>query len=122
MRFTGILRKPVDLDEAPARDFRACFAIPADESDRKAYAVSQFEARWEAFDHCFELDSGSRDIWQFRVMALLAHIHKVDRTDPRFWAKLALRIANGRVPGLSLKKSDKKRHGAPREWSDQRLA
>ena len=47
-QFTGLLRKAIDLSEAPARGLRAALAAPPDASDLLAYAREQLAARWAA--------------------------------------------------------------------------
>lgn len=120
--FTGILRKPIDLSEAPARNLRAALALPPDERDLRSYANSEIMARWEALDGVFQLDSKAPDIWEQRSKALIERTFNIDPSDPHWWMTLAFRIAKGRIPGFSLRKPDKKKHGAPCQWTDERLA
>jgi len=120
--FTGILRKPIDLSDAPARGLRATFALPPDENDLLCYATSEIMARWKAFDEMFQLDPKASDIWVQRSKALIKRALKIDPSDPHWWKRLAICMAKGRVPGFSLQKTTKKKHGAPCQWSDERLA
>jgi hypothetical protein len=120
--FTGILRKPIDPSEAPARGLRAAFALPPDESDLRSYVAAEMIARWEAFDGMFQLNSKAPDIWVQRSKVLIERSFNVDRSDPHWWMTLAFYLARGHVHGLSFKKSGKKKHGTPCKWTDERLA
>jgi hypothetical protein len=121
-QFTGCLRKTIDLAEAPARDLRRCFSLPPDESDLRRYAISEAKLRFAALDQFFELDSNAHNIWEQRAKALLARKYKIDPSGPDWSAKLTYRLAIEHVPGFSLKRINKKRHGAPREWTNEQFA
>jgi hypothetical protein len=121
-QFTGRLRKTIDLTEAPAGDLRRCFLLPPDESDLWCYAISELKLRFAALDQFFGLDSNAQDIWDQWVKALLARKYQIDPSAPDCSARLAFRLATEYVPGFSFKQFNKKRHGAPREWTDEQLA
>jgi hypothetical protein len=120
--FTGDLRKPIDLTEAPARGWGAALALPPDESDLLVYARSELASRFKSLDEYFGLKSNAPDIWEQRAKALIARKCNIDPSDPNWWGKLTLYFAKGHVPGLSFRRGDRKKHGAPREWTDERLA
>jgi hypothetical protein len=120
--FAGVLRKPIDLGEAPARGLRAAFALPPDESDQLAYAQTQLGARWKALDEFFGLKSNAPNIWEQRASMLIERKFAINSDASQWWGRLAIRIADGYVPGISFKQANKKKHGAPLEWTDVRLA
>jgi hypothetical protein len=121
--FAGSLRKPIDLTEAPAGGLRAAFALPPDESDLLSYAASEIAVRLKSMDEFFGLNSKARDIWEQRAKALVARTYSVDPCDPNWWASLTFCLAKGHLPGLSLKGDNrKKKHGAPRQWTEELLA
>jgi hypothetical protein len=121
-QFRGCLRKPIDLCEAPARDLRRAFSLPPDESDLRCYAVSELKRRFAALDQFFGLDPGAPNVWEQRAKALIARKFKIDPSDPIWWEKLTYSLAVSHVPGCSFRAFNKKRHGAPREWTDDQLA
>lgn len=120
---TGRLLTPIHTDDARARGLRASFALDPDRSDIFAHVEEEWQARWADFDEFFGIktnDNGT-DIWQQRAKALLARQFNVDLRDPRFWGRIATRLALRYVPGFSLKGPGQKRRGAPREWNDEQL-
>ena len=121
--FTGLLLQTIDLNSGPSRGLRAAVALPPDESDLVEYVRSELTKRWAAFDGFFGLDSRRTiDIWEQRAKALIERQFGVKADEPQWWRHFAVRIATRHVPGLSLRAANKKRHGAPREWNDERLA
>jgi len=120
---TGRLLKPIHTDDARARGLRASFALDPDRSDILSHVEEELRARWTELDKFFGLkaDGNGVDIWQQRAKALLARQFNVDLRDPRFWGRIATRLALRHVPGFSLKGPGQKRHGAPREWNDEQL-
>lgn len=120
--FTGSLRKPIDLTEAPAHGLHAAFALPPDESDLRRYAASETAVRLKSMDEFFGLNSKARDIWEQRAKALVGRIYSVDSCDPNWWARLTFCLAKGHVPGLSFRRGHRKKHGGPRQWTDELLA
>ena len=115
--FTGLLVKEIDLTKAPARGFRAALALPPDDGDQRVYAQAELRARWKALDEFFGLNSKAPDIWEQRARALL-----VRRFRAKQWEGLARQLVVGHVPGFSFGTKGKKVRGAPRIWSDERLA
>jgi hypothetical protein len=115
--FTDLLVKEIDLTKAPARGFRAALALPPDDGDQRAYAQAELRARWKALDEFFGLSSKALDIWEQRARALL-----VRRFSAKQWEGLARQLVLGYVPGFSFGTKGKKVRGAPRVWTDQRLA
>jgi hypothetical protein len=87
--FTGLLRKPIDLGEAPARSLRAALALPPDENDRLAYAKTQLRARWKSLDEFFELNSRAADIWERRAKAVIERRFGISSSGRRWWKNLA---------------------------------
>jgi hypothetical protein len=120
--FIGVLREAIDLGQAPARGCRLALALPPDDSDRLAYAQSGLQARWEALDNFYKLNSSAADIWEQRAKALVERKFGVRSTGPQWWARLACSIAGANVPGFSFRRADTKRIGAPDKWTDERLA
>jgi hypothetical protein len=118
-RFTGLLRKPIRLDEARARNLRAAFAVPPDESDIIHHVQNEMLARWAEFDRLFGLAGKGGNIWEHRAKALIADMLNVPAVDPNLWRKLAERLARAHVPGFSV---EKKKQGAPTKWTDDLLA
>jgi hypothetical protein len=115
--FAGLLVKDIDLAKAPARGFRAALALPPDDGDQRAYAQAELRARWKALDEFFGLNSKAPDIWERRARALL-----VRRFRAKQWEGLARQLVLGYVPGFSFGTRGKNVRGAPRIWSDERLA
>jgi len=120
--FAGILRKPIDLAEAPARGLRATLAVPPDESDLEAYARSELDRRWIALDEFFGLNSKAPNIWEQRAKALIERRYGLSPDAPQWWGRLVIHLAKGCVPGISFRQAAKKKHGAPSKWNDERLA
>ena len=121
---TGLLIKPIHLDEAKPRGLRASFAQPPDETDIKAYVVSETEARFAELDRFFKLKSDSPDIWKQRGKALLAYQFDFhfDRSEQEWWMAFAYWLARRHVRGFTVKSSGEKKLGAPREWTFERFA
>jgi hypothetical protein len=122
-QLTGLLRTPIDLGDARPKGLRMSFGLPPDEKDVKEHIVEQICARYAALDEFFELkaDGQAGDIWDQRIKALVAYLFNIDPSDPIWREKLAHALA-GQIPGFSIKKPNRKRHGAPREWDDERLS
>src|SRR2546428_3234746 len=92
---TGPLIKPIRPDEAKPQGLRASFALPPDESDIKAYVVSEIKARFAALDTFFRLESDSPDIWERRAKALVAHQFGLqpDCPDQEWWVAFTWYLA-----------------------------
>jgi len=121
---TSLLIKPIHLEDAKPRGLRASFAQPPDESDIKAYVVSETEGRFPELDRFFNLKSSSPDIWEQRAKALLAYqfdFHS-DRSGQEWWMEFAYCLACRRMPGFTVKSSGETKRGAPREWTFRRSA
>jgi len=118
---TGRLLKAIHIDDARARGLRASFALDPDENDMLAHVEEELRARWAELDKFFGLKANGNDIWQQRAKALLARQFNVDLRDPRFWERIATKLALRHVPGFSVKGPGQKRHGAPPEWNDEQL-
>ncbi len=121
-KFTGRLLKKIDLDEAPALGLRRPLALPPNEEDMVAHIQSELAAGWLALDKHFGLDSTAADIIERRAKRLIAHDTGIYVTDPRWWERVATTLACRHVPGFAVREPVKKKHGAPREWTDQRCA
>jgi hypothetical protein len=122
-KFTGSLVKKIDPDEAPALGLRRALALPPSEEDIAAHIESEERARWIAFDRHFGLDSTATDIAERRAKLLIAHDTGTDAADPQWWERVAIVLARRHVPGFSTRDPlKKKKHGAPREWTDERRA
>ena len=120
MRFTGVLRKTIDLDDAPARGLN-CTSLPSAEEDRLVYEVEQVLARVDALDRHYNIAPNTPDICLARAKALLSEVYKIDVSNPKFWLELSMELALRHIPGFSHRRPGKKKHGAPREWTDERL-
>ena len=122
-KFTGSLVKNIDPDEAPALGLRGALALPPSEEDIAAHIESEERARWVAFDKHFGLDSTAADIAERRAKLLIALDTGTDAADPQWWERVAIALARRHVPGFSTRDPlKKKKHGAPREWTDERRA
>ena len=122
-RFTGSLLKKIDPDDAPALGLRAAFALPPSEEDIAAHIQSEEKARWIALDKHFGLDSTAPDIAERRAKLLIAFDTGTDVADPQWWERVGIALARRYVPGFSIRDPSKKmKHGAPREWTDERRA
>jgi hypothetical protein len=120
-KFTGSLLKKIDPDEAPALGLRAAFALPPSEEDIAAHIQSEERARWSALDKHFGLDSTATDIAERRAKLLIALDTGTDVADPQWWERVAIALARRYVTGFSIRDPlQKKKHGAPREWTDER--
>jgi hypothetical protein len=120
--FTGRLLKRIDPGDAKAREWRAALAAPRDKSGLAAFLQSEFQARWRELDKFFDLDMQQSDIWRLRALALIEHKFGIQSNDPRWWERLATKLAGHYVPGFSIKKARDKKHGAPLQWSHEQLA
>jgi len=122
-KFTGSLVKNIDPDEAPALGLRGAFALPPNDEDIAAHIQSEERARWIALDQHFGLDSTAGDIAERRAKLLIALDTGTDAADPQWWERVAIALARRHVPGFSTRDPlKKKKHGAPREWTDERRA
>jgi hypothetical protein len=122
-KFTGSLLKKIDPDEAPTLGLRAAFALPPSEEDIAAHIQSEERARWNALDKHFGLDSTATNITERRAKLLIALDTGTDVADPQWWERVAIALARRYVLGFSIRDPlKKKKHGAPREWTDERRA
>jgi hypothetical protein len=120
MQFSGVLRKSIDLDDAPARGLK-CTSLPPEEEDRLVYQLEQILARLDALDRHYNIAPNTPHIDFARAKALLSDIYKIDASNPKFWMELSMALALRHIPGFSHRRPDKKKHGAPREWTNERL-
>jgi hypothetical protein len=93
MRFTGVLRKTIDLDDAPARGLN-CTSLPSAEEDRLVYEVEQVLARVDALDRHCNIAPNTPDICLARAKALLSEVYKIDVSNPKFWLELSMELRN----------------------------
>jgi hypothetical protein len=120
--FAGRLRKPIHLGEAKPRGLKAAFALPPDADDMIAYAKSELQARYAELDQHFGLRSEATDIWEQRLRVLLSRVYKIPPNDSRWAERLVCRLACQHIPGFELKLPGDSKFGAPREWTDEKLA
>src|SRR5262245_2640852 len=120
--FSGLLLKPIDLLEAPSRGIGASLAAAPDNDDRFAYFKSEVQARWEVLDEFFQLDNRQSDIWEQRAKALIMRKFGIRSDDPNWWGRFAVQMATSELPGFALQKHNRRKRGAPREWTNERLA
>lgn len=122
-KFTGSLLKKIDPDEALALGLRAALALPPGEEDIAAHIQREERARWIALDKHFALDSTATDIAERRAKLLIALDTGTDVADPQWWERVGIALARRHVPGFAIRDPlKKKKHGAPREWTDERRA
>jgi hypothetical protein len=121
---TSLLIKPIHLEDAKPRGLRASFAQAPDESDIKAYLVSEIKARFAALDTFFRLKSDSPDIWERRAKALVAYQFDLqpDCPDQEWWVAFTWYLVSRHLPGFALKSPGEKKRGAPLEWTFKRFA
>jgi hypothetical protein len=117
---TGRLLKPVDLSEAKPRDVRAQLDLAPDESDVLAYAEDEFGARAAELNEFLSLPRDARDPEQ-TAKALIEREFGIPRDAQNWWPRLAACLIRKTVPGFSFIKANKKKHGAPVEWTPERL-
>jgi hypothetical protein len=122
-QFTGLLRKPIRLDDAKPRWPKAAFAWPRDQEDLRAHVRNEYLKRLTELDQFFGLDSNRVDIWERRAKALFAHVFGVESSkDKEWWGDVALCLATKYVPGFRIKKLRQRKRGKPQKWDDKRLA
>jgi hypothetical protein len=120
--FTGLLRKPISADDAPAGSLKRAFALPPDRDDILAYVADQVATRVLELDKFFKLNSRSADIWEKRAKALIANQFGVESHDGEWWNRLTWYLAFRYVPGFSIKGTGHRKRGHPVEWDFSRLA
>lgn len=118
--FTGLLRKPIRLNDAKPGWLKPSFALPRDTDDVKAFAVDEYRKRLVAFDRFFRINSNSADCWEQRVKALLAHKLGVKAKEP--WETIFWHLAPQSVPGFRFKLIGQRKSGQPPKWTDEILA
>src|ERR1700730_6636843 len=116
-RFTGRLLKPIDLREAKARGLRAQFALPPDESDRRAHFRDEVAARLPELKKFLGLPPDDRDPERL-AKALVERELGIPRDAANWVHRFAAYLTWDRVPGF---RSGKKGHGAPRNWDPEQL-
>ena len=118
---TGRLLKPIDLSGAKPRDVRAQLALAPDESDVLAYAEDEFGARAAELNEFLSLPRDARDPEQ-TAKALIEREFGIPRDAQNWWPRLAACLIRKYVPGFSfIEANKKKKHGAPVEWTPERL-
>jgi hypothetical protein len=80
--FTGLLSKPIRLDDAKAGWLKREFALRRYTDNVKAFAVEEYSKRVVAFDQFFRIDSHRTDCWERRVKALLAFTIGIKSDEP----------------------------------------
>ena len=120
--YTGVLLKPIYLDDSKPRGLRAALGAPADESDQLAHIEDALRARYAALDKFFGLESSSLDIWERRAKELIAHEFEITIDHPQWWRALTGYLVDAYVPGFSLTLPGQRKHGAPQEWDYWQLA
>ena len=69
------------------------------------------------------MDSTAPDIAERRAKLLIAFDTGTDVADPQWWEHVGIALARRYVSGFALRDPlKKKKHGAPREWTDERRA
>jgi hypothetical protein len=118
--FTGLLSKPIHLNDAKPGWLKREFALRRDRDDVKAFAIDEYDKRLAAFDLLFRIDSRSADCWGQRVKALLAHKFGINSKEP--WETIFWYLAPQHVPGFIFKLIGQKKRGRPSKWTDELLA
>jgi hypothetical protein len=118
--FTGLLRKPIRLDDAKPGWLKPQLALPRDKDDVKAFAVDEYHKRLVAFDQFFRINSNSADCWEQRVKALVAHTIGIKSKEP--WSIIFGYLAPQHVPGFKFKPIGQRKSGQPPKWTDEILA
>jgi hypothetical protein len=121
-QFKGLLLKRIDPSTAPARGLRLALALPPDQEDTAAHVQEEEAARWAAFDEIFGLNTAAPDITVQRVITLIECDTGVNPDDPLWVDHVAAVFARRHIPGFSMVRAGSKRHGAPVEWTAQKLA
>jgi hypothetical protein len=98
--------------------------LPPDESDIKAHWERELITRLAALDNFFGLESDSRHIWERRGKAVFAYLFdfQSERRDQEWWMAFTCHLLRDFMPGFTVKMPGEKKHGAPREWTFERLA
>src|SRR5262249_47862978 len=120
--FTGLLRKPIHLNDAKPGWLKPQFALPRDTDDLKAYVRDEYAKRLVELDEFFGLNSNAADIWERRAKALIGYEFGIESNGKEWWPRFALDLAARYVPGFKIKQLGQKKSGRPHTWSDQRLA
>jgi len=122
IRFKGLLLKKIDPSVAPALGLNRSFALPPNEEEIVDYILSEWAARWAAFDKVFHLDPAALNIDEQRARALIEYDTGIRADDPLWFKHLAAVLARRHVPGFSILNAGSNRHGAPVEWTMHRQA
>lgn len=119
--FTGVLRTPINLHNAPAGPLEEVAGLPASKRERVAFHQAEIQKRLAAFDRHFGLPSDVNDIWERRAKALLNLKYNIAVDRPHRWRRYFFILAEELVPGFSVSPTNVG-PGAPKEWTDLRLA
>jgi hypothetical protein len=120
--FTGSLLEAMHRGDAKSRGLRAALAAPPDESDQIEHHKNELRARWVELSKFFGLDTSASNICEQLTKALVEREFGIRSDDPRWWERLAIRMAIRNVPGFSIKGANEKKHGAPLEWTLEQFA
>lgn|SRR5262249_18390267 len=121
-RFTGLLQKPIDLDDAEPGWLKTTFAVPRDEKDLRAHFRAELNKRLRALDKFFKLNSKSASIWEHRAKAIIARELGIKASTDEWWVHFSWHLMQKFVPGFRVKEVNRKKVGRSRIWSDERLA
>lgn len=121
---TSLLRQAIYLDDAKPRGLCAALALAPDVSSMKAHVREELRPRFAELDKSFGVKSDGHDvdIWEQRGKALAAYKFNLDPHDSQWWMRFTWYMVSRHVPGFSIKGIGQKKKGAPRVWSDERLA
>jgi hypothetical protein len=117
---TGRLLKPIDPGEAKPRGLRAQLALPPDESDVLAHIWNEGKARVAELNELLGLPPDVRDPEQV-AKALAEREFGIPRHAQNWWMRFATYLTRKTVPHFSFTKANKKKHGAPLQWTRERL-
>jgi hypothetical protein len=100
-----------------ARGFRSA----AQRRGHSAHIQSEEKTRWIALTSILGWIHGDRYSGKAREAA-----HRVDTgtdgADPQWWEHVGIALARRYVPACHQGPAERKKHGAPREWTDERRA
>jgi hypothetical protein len=116
----GGLLKAIDLGEAKPRGLRASLALAPDETDVRAHLEDELRARAAELIEFLGLPREGWDLEQL-AKALIEREFGIPRGAQNWWERFAACLIQKYVPGFSLIKVNKKKHGAPLEWTPERL-
>src|SRR5260370_33647585 len=90
--FTGLLAKPIQIEDAEPRGLRVALAAPPDDSDVRAHISQELYAGCAELDKVFSLQSNIQNIWEQRARAVLAYRFSSPANAVLSWVGLRRRL------------------------------